>query len=111
MAFPCAGAAPPRQDASKAIAIAQVRRMAAHRTSALDAVEGAAELSEELLVPVRGQTLLHRVEVRLIQVELRAGEARRAAPARPGAGLRAIASLRSGSGQAGEALAFAGAQV
>src|SRR5437588_8300945 len=111
MAYPCAGPAPPRQDASKAMAIAQVPRMAAHGTSALDAVEGAAELSEELLVLVRRETLLHRVEIGLVQVELRAGQARRAARARPGAGLRAASAVGSGRRQAGEALALAGAQI
>src|SRR5207245_4934717 len=103
MVLPCAGAAPPRQDASRAIAMAAARRMAA-LISALDAVEGAAELTEELLVPVRRKAQLHRVEVGLIEVELRAGQTRRAARARSGAGLGAVPGLGSGRGQAGEAL-------
>src|SRR5205085_7279124 len=75
------------------------------------AVPARAELAEQLLVSVRGQPRLHGGQVVRAQRELRASESGRAARSFTAAGLRAVAAARPLHGEAGEALAFAGAEV
>src|SRR5205814_4518471 len=83
-----------------------------HVTSARqDAVPGRTELAEELLVAVGREPGLHRVQVFLVERELRAGEAGRATSPRPAAGLRAESTARPLCREAGEAVALAGAQI
>src|SRR5215467_1836542 len=126
MSFPWAGEALPRHEPARSSAskretrrigprgytISREGQALAHRTCGsalpLHAIEGAAELPEELLVQARDQALLHRVEIVLVHVELPAGQPGRARCALARARLGAVAPLRAGGRQAGEALALAG---
>src|SRR5690349_20717560 len=75
------------------------------------AIEGRAELAEELRVAVRRKARLHGVQVLLVQGELGAAQAGRAASAGSAARLRTVSAVRPLGGEAGEALALARAQV
>src|SRR5713101_1260490 len=120
MSFPWAGEAPPRHEPARSSAMKSgPRRIGRDRTPSRragallppQAIIRAAELSEELLVPVRGKALLHRVQIVLVQVELATREAGRARSALPRARLRAVRSRGPRSREASEALALAGAEV
>src|SRR5689334_787536 len=75
------------------------------------AIEGRAELAEELRVALRRKPRLHRVEVLLVEGELGAAQPGRAASTRSTARLRTVSAVRPLGGEAGEALALARAQV
>src|SRR5216684_2472352 len=120
MSFPWAGEAPPRHEPARSSAMKSgPRRIGRDRTPSRragallppQAIIRAAELPEELLVPVRGKALLHRVQIVLVQVQLATREAGRARSALPRARLRAVRSRGPRSREASEALALAGAEV